>query len=539
MRSFLALLLVFMMLLGAFALPSLAAEESGVAEPSGTDACGFYEKSREPGPDAEDPSEPAEPAEPAESAEPTEASEPAESTVPALTETETLPTPDPEPEEAPAPSDLPEEPAEELPEEPEVVESEDIPVEEPSEEPSEEPEEEPVPVLDGASVSNAFPFGDVPSGAWYADSVKYTYYHQLMNGVSGTSFSPSGYMTRGMVVTVLWRLAGSPAPSGDSGFTDLTQSWYRDAVAWAKEKGVTSGVTATTFQPEARVTREQMTAFLARFATNVRGISTSAGAALSSYPDESTVSSYARAPMAWAVGQGLITGVGTEAGTMLSPKTSATRAQVAAILMRFCQKLPAPGNTGSLAYLVDRTAAAGKTNQIIVVVDHNLTLWERTGGSWSKTLDVYAGYGYNGLKANRTEGDGTTPIGSFPLLYAFGRDANPGTSMEYRKITSNSYFSSASNSTYNTWVESSSPVTGEHLIDYANLQYRYAMVIGFNIDPVVRGKGSAIFLHCKGSTWNTAGCVSVAQSDMLTLLDRVNNGAWIIIVKNASDLTSY
>ncbi len=410
-----------------------------------------------------------------------------------------------------------------------------------SDEPELPAEDEEPPQLDGASVSNAFPFGDVSSGAWYYTSVRYAYYMKLMNGVGSNAFQPDGTTTRAMVVTVLWRMAGSPAPTQVSGFTDLTQAWYRDAVAWAQEKGIANGITAETFGPDRAVTREQTAAFVARYAAIIRGADTGSGADLSSFPDGGNVSSYARGALAWAVSSGIITGTTSGGSVLLDPRGSATRAQIATILMRFCKKLPdTSGDTSSLAYIIGHTETAERTNQIIAVVDHSLTLWERgASGAWTQTVDAYAGYGYNGLKADRREGDGTTPIGAFPLLYAFGRDADPGTDMTYRRITSNSYFSGASDSTYNTWVESSRAVTGEHLADYANLQYRWAMVIGFNTDPVVIGRGSAIFLHCKGNSWNTAGCVSVEQSVMLDLLDRVNDGAWIIIVKSRQDLKNY
>ena len=568
MQRLIPVLLVSMMLMAVLGLSVLAAEDLEAPDPPNADAVEedgeeippqeeeggeeilppVEEDGEEVPPPVEEDGEEISPPqeEPGEEVPPPEGdpAAPAEPVAPAPSgEVETPPSPLPEPEAEPGPAEPSEELPEAPPEETEPEPSEEIdpePTEEPADEqPAEEASDEPLPILDGAAVSNLFPFRDVPSGAWYSDAAHYAYYHQLMNGVGGDAFSPDGYMTRGMVVTVLWRLAGSPAPSAASGFTDLTQAWYRDAVAWAQETGVTTGATADTFLPDARVTREQMTAFLARFAAGVRGVSTAAGDGLAAYPDRDDVSEYARAPMAWAIQMGLINGMDTNGAVILAPGAHATRAQVAAILMRFCQKLPEPGDTGSLSYLVDHTAAAGKTNQIVVVVDHNLTLWERIGGSWTKTVDVYAGYGANGMSADRTEGDMTTPIGAFPLLYAFGRDADPGTALEYRQITPNSYYSAASDGTYNTWVESSTPIPGERLMDYANLQYRYAVVIGFNMDPVVLGRGSAIFLHCKGATWKTGGCVSVTQSDMVTLLDRLNRGAWILIVRNAADLRGY
>ena len=187
---------------------------------------------------------------------------------------------------------------------------------------------------------------------------------------------------------------------------------------------------------------------------------------------------------------------------------------------------------------ISRTRTAEKTNQIILVIDHTLTLWQKNAkGTWKQKLSAYCGYGKNGLSYDRYEGDNTTPIGAFPILHAFGKAANPGTLMDWKDITPNSYWS-GEYSTYNTWVESPWRVSGEHLEDY--YQYKYAMAIGFNRDPVVYKKGSAIFLHCKSyDHWYTGGCVSVEEEVMRKLLLKCSNGTWIIIVPNASELSSY
>lgn len=183
-------------------------------------------------------------------------------------------------------------------------------------------------------------------------------------------------------------------------------------------------------------------------------------------------------------------------------------------------------------YYVANSKTAEKTSQIITVADHSISLWNKNAdGTWAESLSAYCGYGRNGLAEERKEGDGTTPIGSFPLLFAFGKAQNPGTAMTWRSITPNSYWSGVRNSTYNTWVESPTRITGEHLTDYP--QYKYACAIGFNTSPTVIGKGSAIFLHCKSANrWSTAGCVSVEESEMVALLRQLRDGAYIIIVPN-------
>ncbi len=190
---------------------------------------------------------------------------------------------------------------------------------------------------------------------------------------------------------------------------------------------------------------------------------------------------------------------------------------------------------------VEASATAQKTAQLVLVVDHNLTFWEKgADDSWRLMMDTYCGYGGNGLVAaeERIMGSRTTPIGAFPLTMSFGTGENPGTAMLYRQITEESYWSSEEDETFNTWVESASAVSGEHLIDY--YQYKYAVNIGFNLEDIVYSRGCAIFLHCKStSSWNTAGCVSLAEDDMLAVLLSLRDGAYIIIVPDLITLADY
>lgn len=174
-------------------------------------------------------------------------------------------------------------------------------------------------------------FVDVPADAWYAKNVAYVSDHGLMAGVSDTKFDPNGRMTRAMVVTVLHRMAGTPATSGKNPFTDVPAgTWYTNAVIWANDTGVTSGTTPTTFAPNANVTREQLVAFLYRYVKNhVTSWMTTAD--YLEYSDVNNISDYAEEAFAWAVGNGIISGVGNN---RLDPKGLATRAQCAAILER-------------------------------------------------------------------------------------------------------------------------------------------------------------------------------------------------------------
>ena len=174
------------------------------------------------------------------------------------------------------------------------------------------------------------------SGSWYYDSVAYVYEQGLMGGTGEGRFSPDLTTSRAMIVTILYRLEGSPAVSGGASFADVTAGqWYSDGVAWASANGIVTGYSNGSFGPDDTITREQMAAILYRYA-RYKGYDLSAQAALDGYADAAQVSAYAADAMKWAVGSGLITGT---SGTTLSPAGSATRAQAAVILARFCQTL--------------------------------------------------------------------------------------------------------------------------------------------------------------------------------------------------------
>lgn len=180
------------------------------------------------------------------------------------------------------------------------------------------------------------PFIDVAEGSWYADAVQYVYDKGLMAGTSATTFSPDATTTRGMIVTILYRLEGTPAVPGASGFTDVTAGqYYTDAVAWAAANNIVGGYGNGLFGPNDTITREQMAAILYRYA-QYKGYDVTASADLSGYSDVAQVSSYALAALQWANAEGLVNGT---SDTTLTPGGSATRAQVAVILMRFCENI--------------------------------------------------------------------------------------------------------------------------------------------------------------------------------------------------------
>ena len=178
------------------------------------------------------------------------------------------------------------------------------------------------------------PFPDVTEGDWFYDAVRYAYETGLMDGVEDSLFAPNSETTRAQLVTILYRLAGEPEPGGDSGFSDVAAgTWYTDAVAWAAENGIVNGVSETEFAPGKDITREQLATILFRYA-EAKGYDVSARADLSAYPDADQIQSYAAESVAWAVAEGLIQGF--EDNT-LRPAGNATRAQIATILMRFCE----------------------------------------------------------------------------------------------------------------------------------------------------------------------------------------------------------
>lgn len=180
-----------------------------------------------------------------------------------------------------------------------------------------------------------FPFTDVPRNAWFRGAAEYVYENALMSGTSATSFGPDQPTSRGMIVTILYRLAGSPA-AGASGFADVASGqYYAKAVAWASANGVVNGYGNGRFGPNDPITREQLAVILRGYA-RLRGQDVSAQANLSGYRDAGKISPYALEPLRWASARGLINGT---SDTTLTPNGTATRAQVAVILKNFCENV--------------------------------------------------------------------------------------------------------------------------------------------------------------------------------------------------------
>lgn len=179
------------------------------------------------------------------------------------------------------------------------------------------------------------PFVDVAAEDWYGDAVAAVYARGLMTGTAEDTFAPELAATRGMVVSILHRLAGSPTMNTEV-FEDVAvDDWYGQAVAWAASEGIASGTSAETFSPNAAVTREQLAALLCNFAAQ-QGMDTTARSDLSSFDDVETVSDWAQDAVSWAHAEGLFAGT---SATTLSPQGEATRAQLAAMLVRFSDYL--------------------------------------------------------------------------------------------------------------------------------------------------------------------------------------------------------
>jgi hypothetical protein len=180
-------------------------------------------------------------------------------------------------------------------------------------------------------------FSDVTEGSWYADAVSFAASRELFNGTSETEFSPNASMTRAMLVTVLYRLENEPVSTGES-FSDVSaDKYYANAAAWASENGIVTGIGDGLFAPNAEITREQLAAILYRYA-GAQGMNVSARSDVTSFPDAKDVSSWAGDALSWAVSEGIITGRSNIVSTELAPKGTATRAEVAAMIMRFIEK---------------------------------------------------------------------------------------------------------------------------------------------------------------------------------------------------------
>ena len=186
------------------------------------------------------------------------------------------------------------------------------------------------------AIGNIIPFTDVKTTDWCYEGVQYAYENGLMGGTENTKFSPDAKTTRGMIVTILYRLEGEPKVSSSACFSDITDDQYcSNAVTWAAETGIVMGYDDGTFRPNNGITRQQMVAILYRYVI-LKGYDVTGKADLTIYPDCASVAAYAQDAMGWSVANGIVGG--TTQGT-LNPTGTATRAQFAMVLMRFCKNI--------------------------------------------------------------------------------------------------------------------------------------------------------------------------------------------------------
>lgn len=188
-------------------------------------------------------------------------------------------------------------------------------------------------------LGSQLPYLDVLSSEWYYESVKYATQKGWMNGTSAIEFAPESQTTRAMLVTVLHRIEGSPAPQAENAFSDVAAgTWYTDAVSWAAENNIVNGMGDGTFAPDTAITREQMTTVLFRYA-QFKQKDEGIRAPLEPFADQSSVSDWAQEGLKWAVSEGIINGIEVENSLQLQPQGNATRAQIATVLMRYDKEI--------------------------------------------------------------------------------------------------------------------------------------------------------------------------------------------------------
>lgn len=252
-------------------------------------------------------------------------------------------------------------------------------------------------------------FQDVPRDQWYSEGVDYITEKRYMNGVGRDMFAPQALVTRGMLVTVLYRISGMPEPGPESGFMDVEPgSYYEPAAAWAAANGIVTGCSTDVFGPNDAVMREQFATILYRHA-DYSGLDPVSSGELDAYADRGEISSFAVPAAKWAIGNGVITGTGPAA---FSPKGTTTRAQMAVMLMRYLNMGTTPSDTPSEALAGEkrprgeRSLRARKMAQAERSLPCRRSLWSRFGQrralwrSWScgwSTIPVFWVWRYRSL----------------------------------------------------------------------------------------------------------------------------------------------
>ena len=199
------------------------------------------------------------------------------------------------------------------------------------------------PAVEPLSVQASAPFADVVPGSWYEEAVLWAYENNITSGVGDHLFGPNQTVTRGQVVTMLWRIEESPIVESETTFSDVAdRKWYTDAVAWAAASEIVAGYPDGTFAPNQNITRQELVTILFRYAgKKAPAAEAPEDVDLSGYSDAGQISAFAMVPMRWAVGTGVVSGTSS---TTLSPKGTATRAQLVQMLYRWLAK-PADDET--------------------------------------------------------------------------------------------------------------------------------------------------------------------------------------------------
>ena len=194
-------------------------------------------------------------------------------------------------------------------------------------------------IKDTVLESRGIPFTDVSSTAWYFNSVKYVYNNSMIIGMNDYTYNPGGELTRGMLVTILWRMEGSPIVNASNKFSDVSSnSYYYKAIQWAEEKGIVSGYGNGKFKPNKSITRQELAVILRNYA-NYNGKNTRQLSSLSSFADSQDVASWSKSAVQWAVNRNIINGSTNGNKTYLQPTGTATRAQTATMIMNYCNNV--------------------------------------------------------------------------------------------------------------------------------------------------------------------------------------------------------
>ena len=397
------------------------------------------------------------------------------------------------------------------------------------------------------NLSVSRPFTDVAADAWYAGAVGCVYENGLMNGTGDGHFSPEGLLTRAQLVTILWRLAGSPVVNHILPADVAADAWYASAARWAAAQSPSD---TAAFHPDEALSREDA-ALLLWYEARYLGADVSVGedTNILSYNDAFDISEGKAAAMQWAVGAGVIEG--TPEGDLL-PHATLTRAQAAAMLQRLETALGGEKEIWGRYQGIDVASpewvgaldAAKDADQLLIVAgfsedatDAWVSLHEkRSDGSWRMVMTTPGFIGKSGLGKTR-EGDAKTPTGVYRFNRAFGIADDPGCAIPYVKVDEDTYWSGDVREGYHyNELVSLKDLPGldlesgdsEHIIDYP-YHYQYCLNISYN-EAGTPGLGSAIFLHCFGPAKPfTGGCVAIPEEQMCFVMQKIDAETVVVI----------